>query len=86
MAVGGGGGLHHGSAGEMPYAVMSNKENSCPFFERRIGLMVPVKVGRAIARVRPAPDNAIFDCKVLSRNHALLWYQDGKVSLHNCPS
>jgi hypothetical protein len=38
-----------------------------------------MKVGRSVARVKPAVNNAIFDCKVLSRNHALLWYKDGKV-------
>jgi hypothetical protein len=39
----------------------------------------PVKIGRSVARARAAPNNAIFDCKVLSRNHALLWYENGKV-------
>jgi hypothetical protein len=38
-----------------------------------------VKIGRSVARARAAPNNAIFDCKVLSRNHALLWYENGKV-------
>ncbi|KAI2800369.1 hypothetical protein BLOT_012872 [Blomia tropicalis] len=40
-------------------------------------------IGRAIARVRPSSDNAIFDCKVLSRNHALMWHQDGKFYLRD---
>ena len=39
-----------------------------------------VKIGRAVAQSRPAQTNAIFDCKVLSRHHALLWYENGKVS------
>ena len=38
-----------------------------------------VKVGRSVAQSRPAQTNAIFDCKVLSRHHALLWYENGKV-------
>ncbi|KXJ70910.1 hypothetical protein RP20_CCG022079 [Aedes albopictus] len=37
-----------------------------------------VKVGRSVARNRVSENNAIFDCKVLSRNHAVLWYSDGK--------
>ncbi|EDS28400.1 tropomyosin [Culex quinquefasciatus] len=37
-----------------------------------------VKVGRSVARNRVSENNAIFDCKVLSRNHAVLWYNDGK--------
>ena len=56
------------------------KPNSHPFQERQVMLSEPVKVGRSVARARPAPSNAIFDCKVLSRNHAILWYEAGKVS------
>lgn len=37
-----------------------------------------VKIGRAIARTKVSDANAIFDCKVLSRNHAELWYNEGK--------
>lgn len=32
-----------------------------------------VKIGRSVIRLQPSPSNAIFDCKVLSRNHAILW-------------
>ena len=52
---------------------------SCPFLERIIGVSDPVKIGRSVAGARPANNNAIFDCKVLSRNHALLWHDNGKV-------
>lgn len=41
----------------------------------------PVKIGRAIARTKVSENNAIFDCKVLSRNHAELWYEEGKFYL-----
>jgi len=44
-----------------------------------VTLEQPLKIGRSVARSRPASNNAIFDCKVLSRNHALLWYDAGKV-------
>jgi len=54
--------------------------NSHPFQERRVTLSESVKIGRAVAQSRPAQTNAIFDCKVLSRHHALLWYENGKVS------
>lgn len=43
----------------------------------------PVKIGRSVARARAAANNAIFDCKVLSRNHALLWYSSGKFYLQD---
>ncbi|KAH9511687.1 hypothetical protein DERF_010127 [Dermatophagoides farinae] len=39
------------------------------------------KVGRSIGRTSTSLNNAIFDCKVLSRNHALFWYEDGKFYL-----
>ena len=45
-----------------------------------------VKVGRSVARARPVNTNAIFDCKVLSRNHALLWYENGKFYLQDTKS
>jgi hypothetical protein len=47
--------------------------------ERKISLGRPCKIGRAVAKIRPEPNNAIFDCKVLSRNHALIWEENGKV-------
>jgi len=51
-----------------------------PQQERDLTLESAIKVGRSVARVKPALNNAIFDCKVLSRNHALFWYKDGKVT------
>lgn len=44
-----------------------------------------MKIGRAIARTKVSDNNAIFDCKVLSRNHAELWYEDGKFYLKVSP-
>ncbi|CAJ0582473.1 unnamed protein product, partial [Mesorhabditis spiculigera] len=37
----------------------------------------PLKVGRSVARLKPTRDNAVFDCKVLSRSHASIWYSNG---------
>ncbi|XP_031640152.1 sarcolemmal membrane-associated protein [Contarinia nasturtii] len=53
--------------------------NSHPFQKRNI-LLEPrqeIKVGRSVPRSRVEDSNAIFDCKVLSRNHAIIWYTDG---------
>ena len=61
-------------------AIFMCRPNSHPFQERHVSLHESIKIGRSVARARPAPNNAIFDCKVLSRNHALLWYENGKVS------
>lgn len=64
----------------VPKAILTSRPNSHPFQERHLILDQAIKVGRSVARCRPAISNAIFDCKVLSRNHALLWYENGKVS------
>ena len=62
-------------------AIFTCRPNSHPFQERHVYLDEPVKIGRSVARCRPAQNNATFDCKVLSRNHALVWFdhKTGKV-------
>uniref|UniRef100_A0A023F690 Sarcolemmal membrane-associated protein n=1 Tax=Triatoma infestans TaxID=30076 RepID=A0A023F690_TRIIF len=67
-------------------AVLTCRPNSHPFPERTLCLDQPVKIGRSVARARPASNNAIFDCKVLSRNHALIWYNNGKFYLQDTKS
>lgn len=67
-------------------AVLTSRPNSHPFQERRLVLDQKVKVGRSVARARPATNNVIFDCKVLSRNHALFWYENGKFYLQDTKS
>lgn len=63
-----------------PRAILRHHSNSYPFEERTLDLTTVVKVGRAVAKCKPQGDNAIFDCKVLSRNHAEIWFENGKVS------
>ncbi|CAN7989319.1 unnamed protein product [Ixodes hexagonus] len=70
----------------VPRAILSCRPNSHPFPERILSLDQPAKVGRSVARCRQAHNNAIFDCKVLSRNHALLWYDNGKFYLQDTKS
>ncbi|XP_074644471.1 uncharacterized protein LOC141901252 isoform X2 [Tubulanus polymorphus] len=67
-------------------AIFTCRPNSHPFKERHVLLHEPVKVGRSVARARPAANNAIFDCKVLSRNHALIWYENGTFYLQDTKS
>ncbi|XP_064607259.1 sarcolemmal membrane-associated protein-like isoform X10 [Liolophura sinensis] len=67
-------------------AIFSCRPNSNSFQERHMSLHEPVKIGRAVARTRSSPNNGIFDCKVLSRNHALLWYENGKFFLQDTKS
>ncbi|XP_049441740.1 sarcolemma associated protein a isoform X2 [Epinephelus fuscoguttatus] len=69
-------------------AVFACRPNSHPFQERHVYLDEPVKIGRSVARCRPAQNNATFDCKVLSRNHALVWFdhKTGKFYLQDTKS
>ncbi|XP_035708744.1 sarcolemmal membrane-associated protein isoform X1 [Folsomia candida] len=67
-------------------AVLTCRPNSHPFQERTLILDQPAKIGRSVARARPNGNNAIFDCKVLSRNHALLWHENGKFFLQDTKS
>ncbi|BFZ10542.1 hypothetical protein BsWGS_13586 [Bradybaena similaris] len=67
-------------------AILSCRPNSHPFQERHISLHEPVKIGRSVARARPSASNGIFDCKVLSRHHAMLWYEAGKFYLQDTKS
>lgn len=64
-----------------PRAILKHHSNSYPFDERTLDLTAVVKVGRAVAKCKPQSDNAIFDCKVLSRNHAIIWFDNGKFYL-----
>ena len=63
----------------MAKAILQCRPASHPFNEREISLTAPVKIGRAVAGCKPQADNGYFNCKVLSRNHAVLWYENGKV-------
>lgn len=73
-------------------AILTCRSNSHPFAERKLVLentankTAAVKIGRSIARAKVAPTNGIFDCKVLSRNHALIWYYNGKFYLQDTKS
>jgi hypothetical protein len=60
-----------------PIAVFTPCSNSHPFDERRIPVTRSeenaVKIGRAVARLQPVENNAIFDCKVRRRQRDLLF-------------
>lgn len=81
-----GGGVPGVAKAGVPRAILTCRPNSHPFPERILSLDQPAKVGRSVARCRQAHNNAIFDCKVLSRNHALLWYDNGKFYLQDTKS
>ncbi|KAL1495033.1 hypothetical protein ABEB36_010519 [Hypothenemus hampei] len=70
----------------VPKAVLISRPNSHPFLDRTLILEHPVKVGRAVPHAKPSSTNAIFDCKVLSRHHALISYENGKFFLQDTKS
>lgn len=72
--------------GSVCKAILQYCANSHPFEERTLALDQPVKIGRLLAKAKVSPHNGIFDCKVLSRNHALLWHENGKFFLQDTKS
>ncbi|XP_077291106.1 sarcolemma associated protein isoform X2 [Arctopsyche grandis] len=70
----------------IPKAVLICRHNSHPFQKRTLILHQPVKVGRSVAKTKADMNNAIFDCKVLSRHHASLWYENGHFYLADTKS
>ncbi|XP_041349937.1 sarcolemmal membrane-associated protein-like isoform X2 [Gigantopelta aegis] len=67
-------------------AILTCRPNSHPFQERHITVDEVIKIGRSVARARPAANNAVFDCKVLSRHHAVLWYENNQFYLQDTKS
>lgn len=59
------------------------------FDRRTVELSVkgdPVKIGRSQGPLKPQPDNAIFDCRVLSRTHAQIRFYNEKFFLRDTGS
>lgn len=69
-----------------PIMILTCQHDSHYFEERTIVVNDIIKVGRAVARSKAAPNNAIFDCKVLSRNHAVIWYSNEEFWLRDTNS
>eukprot|EP00092_Neocalanus_flemingeri_P006535 GFUD01007045.1.p1 GENE.GFUD01007045.1~~GFUD01007045.1.p1 ORF type:complete len:448 (+),score=143.90 GFUD01007045.1:65-1345(+) len=59
--------------------ILTAKQNSFKFSDRVLCLDCPVTIGRTGGQARSASDNGYFDCKVLSKSHALLLYKDSKL-------
>uniref|UniRef100_A0A0K0ENL0 FHA domain-containing protein n=1 Tax=Strongyloides stercoralis TaxID=6248 RepID=A0A0K0ENL0_STRER len=63
------------------FAVFIPSANSHLFERRKV--FVPdseskaITIGRSVGKSRPSSDNAVFDCKVLSRHHAIMWWEEG---------
>ena len=59
-------------------ALLTPKSSSSLFEDRCVDLASPARVGRSHKDDRSDSSNGIFECKVLSRNHALLVFEEGK--------
>lgn len=66
-------------AADVPKIVLAPHERSHQFNKRECIVNEPLKVGRSVDKKRISPNNLIFECRVLSRNHALIWFENGKV-------
>ncbi|XP_065909561.1 sarcolemmal membrane-associated protein-like isoform X2 [Dysidea avara] len=71
---------------DVPKAVLVPHGKSHPFTQRECILKEPAKVGRSLVKTKIQQNNFIFDCRVLSRNHALIWYQDNKFFIQDTKS
>lgn len=69
-----------------PLMILTCQHDSHFFEERTIVVNDVIKVGRAVARSKASPTNAIFDCKVLSRNHAVIWFSSDEFWLRDTNS
>ncbi|KAI8810097.1 hypothetical protein BJ742DRAFT_207591 [Cladochytrium replicatum] len=57
------------------------------FVTKRLELYEPVKIGRKVnVKTGPEPTNGVFDSKVLSRNHAEIWQENGQVFIRDVKS
>eukprot|EP00092_Neocalanus_flemingeri_P001703 GFUD01001818.1.p1 GENE.GFUD01001818.1~~GFUD01001818.1.p1 ORF type:complete len:625 (-),score=203.65 GFUD01001818.1:374-2248(-) len=56
-------------------AILTARPNSFKFSDRVIDLDIPIKIGRAFKSEKSDSSNAYFDCKVLSKAHALLLFE-----------
>jgi hypothetical protein len=60
--------------------VLILEPSNATFEKKRLELFEPVKVGRQTTpKQPPKEDNGVFDSKVLSRQHAEVWTENGKV-------
>jgi len=62
-------------------AFLTAKPNSFNFEDRLLELDSPAKIGRSHKDDRSESGNGYFDCKVLSRTHAMIMYDEGKFFL-----
>ncbi|KAJ3091989.1 hypothetical protein HK102_011762 [Quaeritorhiza haematococci] len=70
-----------------PFPIVILEPLNDTFATKRLELFEPIKIGRKVGpKSSPEPSNGIFDSKVLSRTHAELWHENGKVFIKDVKS
>ena len=59
-------------------AILTPKSSSSLFEDRCLTLTDSARIGRSHKEDRSDSSNGVFECKVLSRNHCLIMYDEGK--------
>lgn len=73
-------GLTAATIGQQPVLQLESISTANPFLTKHIELFESVKVGRQVSpKQAPNAENGIFDSKALSRQHAEIYLQGGKV-------
>ncbi|KAI8811174.1 SMAD/FHA domain-containing protein [Cladochytrium replicatum] len=71
----------------LPYASVVLEPLNDTFVTKRLELYEAVKIGRKVnVKTGPEPTNGVFDSKVLSRNHAEIWQENGQVFIRDVKS
>lgn len=73
-------------SGDVAKIVLIPHERSHPFARRECIAREPLKVGRSVDKKRISTNNLIFDCRVLSRNHAVIRFENGKFYIKDTKS
>lgn len=53
---------------------------------RYLLLKDPIRVGRAVGKQKPDQENAIYECRVLSRNQAIIWVRNNQFYIKDTKS
>lgn len=71
--------FHLTNGGAYAKAIFICLPSSHPFVEKEVILNGKLKIGRTYLPAKQCRDKLFFDSKVLSKSHALIWYENEKV-------
>ncbi|KAI0988862.1 hypothetical protein GJ496_007557 [Pomphorhynchus laevis] len=76
----------NGFGNDCPMMIMDRIDSTDLNSRRLISLKEPVRVGRSVGKQKPSPENAIFECRVLSRHQAIIWFEHNMFFLKDTKS